>query len=221
MAAKVKKEQKLCIEINLLPADLRERKKDLSWLTDRRVVWPVIALIAAVFLSFLLFSHISERIDTLEQKLKDTKAEVEKERPLLDKIKDLDEKIAIITQKRNALQSIQINKKRWVILFENISAILPPNMWLVSLQQTGQQELELRGSTFDFSEVAEYMVKLEKQMSISSVKLATITTTKVEGEEAYTFTMKAKIRDSLNPDAEDQPADEDSGKKKGKKGKKK
>lgn len=220
MAAKVKKEQKLCIEINLLPADLRERKKDFSWLTDRRVVWPVIALIVAGILSFLLLTHISERIDSLEQKLKDTKAEVEKERPLLDKIKDLDEKIAIITQKRNALQSIQINKKRWVILFENISAILPPNMWLVSLQQTGQQELELRGSTFDFSEVAEYMVKLEKQMSISSVKLATITTTKVEGEEAYTFTMKAKIRDSLNPDAEDQPAEENTGKK-GKKGKKK
>lgn len=221
MAAKVKKEQKLCIEINLLPADLRERKKDFSWLTDRRVVWPVIALIVAAILTFLLLTHISERLDTLEQKVKDTQAEVEKERPLLDKIKELDDKIAVITQKRNALQSIQINKKRWVILFENISAVLPPNMWLISLQQSGQQELELRGSTFDFSEVAEYMVKLEKQMSISSVKLASIATTKVEGEEAYAFTMKAKIRDSLNPDAEDQPAEEDTGKKKAKKGKKK
>ena len=116
---------------------------------------------------------------------------------LLDKIKELDGKIAIITQKRNALKSIQVSKKRWVILFENISAILPPNMWLTALQQTSAYEMELRGTTYDFSEVAEYMVKLEKQVSIASVTLVTITNTKVEGEDAYTFTMKAKIREDL------------------------
>ena len=134
---------------------------------------------------------------TLQNALASTKAEIEKEKPLLDKIKELDGKIAIITQKRNALKSIQVSKKRWVILFENISAILPPNMWLTALQQTSAYEMELRGTTYDFSEVAEYMVKLEKQVSIASVTLVTITNTKVEGEDAYTFTMKAKIREDL------------------------
>jgi type IV pilus assembly protein PilN len=134
---------------------------------------------------------------SLQNALESTKAEIEKEKPLLNKIKELDSKIAIITQKRNALKSIQVSKKRWVILFENISAILPPNMWLTALQQTSAQEIELRGTTYDFSEVAEYMVKLEKQVSIASVTLVTISNTKVEGEDAYTFTMKAKIREDL------------------------
>ena len=195
MATK-KKDLNLCIEINLLPAEFRRQKKDFSWILDRRVVWPVVATIVFVFCIFLL-AYMNDSRQTLQNALASTKAEIEKEKPLLDKIKELDGKIAIITQKRNALKSIQVSKKRWVILFENISAILPPNMWLTALQQTSAYEMELRGTTYDFSEVAEYMVKLEKQVSIASVTLVTITNTKVEGEDAYTFTMKAKIREDL------------------------
>lgn len=196
MATK-KKDLNLCIEINLLPAEFRRQKKDFSWILDRRVVWPVVAIVVFVFCVFLLFAYMNDSRQTLQNALASTKAEIEKEKPLLDKIKELDGKIAIITQKRNALKSIQVSKKRWVILFENISAILPPNMWLTALQQTSAYEMELRGTTYDFSEVAEYMVKLEKQVSIASVTLVTITNTKVEGEDAYTFTMKAKIREDL------------------------
>ncbi|MBO5950779.1 MAG: PilN domain-containing protein [Fibrobacteraceae bacterium] len=196
MATK-KKDLNLCIEINLLPAEFRRQKKDFSWILDRRVVWPVVATIVFIFCIFLLFAYMNDSRQTLQNALASTKAEIEKEKPLLDKIKELDGKIAIITQKRNALKSIQVSKKRWVILFENISAILPPNMWLTALQQTSAYEMELRGTTYDFSEVAEYMVKLEKQVSIASVTLVTITNTKVEGEDAYTFTMKAKIREDL------------------------
>ena len=196
MATK-KKDLNLCIEINLLPAEFRRQKKDFSWILDRRVVWPVVAIIVFVFCIFLLFAYMNDSRQTLQNALASTKAEIEKEKPLLDKIKELDGKIAIITQKRNALKSIQVSKKRWVILFENISAILPPNMWLTALQQTSAYEMELRGTTYDFSEVAEYMVKLEKQVSIASVTLVTITNTKVEGDDAYTFTMKAKIREDL------------------------
>ena len=196
MATK-KKDLKLCIEINLLPAEFRRQKKDFSWILDRPVVWRVVATIVFVFCIFLLFAYMNDSRQTLQNALASTKAEIEKEKPLLDKIKELDGKIAIITQKRNALKSIQVSKKRWVILFENISAILPPNMWLTALQQTSAYEMELRGTTYDFSEVAEYMVKLEKQVSIASVTLVTITNTKVEGEDAYTFTMKAKIREDL------------------------
>ena len=196
MATK-KKDLNLCIEINLLPAEFRRQKRDFSWILDRLVVWPVVAIIVFVFCIFLLFAYMNDSRQTLQNALASTKAEIEKEKPLLDKIKELDGKIAIITQKRNALKSIQVSKKRWVILFENISAILPPNMWLTALQQTSAYEMELRGTTYDFSEVAEYMVKLEKQVSIASVTLVTITNTKVEGEDAYTFTMKAKIREDL------------------------
>lgn len=195
--AKKNKELSLCIEINLLPAEYRKKKKNLGWIVDRRVVWPTLAMILFAFCAYSLMTYVDVTQQDLQRRLEETKAEVEKERPLLNKINDLDAKLAVITQKRNALKSIQTSKKKWVILFENISSVLPPNMWLSSLQQSGANDIELRGTTFDFSEVAEYMVKLEKQVSISSVTLVTINTSKVDGEDAFTFTMRAGIRENL------------------------
>jgi type IV pilus assembly protein PilN len=55
----------------------------------------------------------------------------------------------------------------------------------------------MKGTTFDFSEVAEYMVKLEKQMSVEKVSLVSISTTKVDGDEAYSFTLKVELKKDL------------------------
>jgi type IV pilus assembly protein PilN len=206
MATKKKKEaakptvatrKSLCVSINLLPREYRKPVKDFSWITDRRVVWPTLALVAALVSVAMLFSFIEETTSSLKQELERVRAEVERERPLLTKISDLEQKQGIINTKINALKSIQVSKKRWVILFENVSSVLPPNMWLTSLNQLSENDLEMRGTTFDFSEVAEYMVKLEKQVSVDKVTLVNIATTKVDGEEAYVFTIKVLLKQDL------------------------
>lgn len=198
MAAKKESTKKpLCISINLLPPEYRKVQKDLTWITDRRIVWPTIALIAAFVGVYMLNAFTTETISGLQSELDRVRSEVNRERPLLTKISDLEQKQSVINTKINALKSIQVSKKRWVILFENVSSVLPPNMWLTSISQLGENELEMKGTTFDFSEVAEYMVKLEKQISVEKVSLVTITTTKVEGEEAYNFTIKVVLKQDL------------------------
>lgn len=184
------------LEINLLPAEFRKAKTDLSWVVDRRIVWPTILLIVAILGSFFAYLHIRDTITSLTEQLTSVKAEIERERPLLEKIKVLDEKLTIIGQKNKALKSIQVSKKRWVILFENISSVLPPNMWLTNLTDDGANTISMIGKTYDFSEVAEYMVSLERQVSFSSVTLVTITNEKIDEDIAYSFTLKC----SVNPD---------------------
>ena len=192
-----KSKRDICISINLLPPEYRKVKKDLSWVTDRRIIWPTVALIVAII--GFLYAHIQmeEKITDLQNDVNRVKAEVERDRPLLTKIGELEQKQAVVNTKINALKSIQVSKKRWVVLFENVSSVLPPNMWLTSLNQTAENNMEMKGLTFDFSEVAEYMVKLEKQASVEKVTLVTISTTKVEGEEAYDFLIKVVLKNDL------------------------
>jgi len=187
----------LAITINLLPGDNRKKQTDLTWLTDRRIVWPTIFFILAIFASVFVYAYTLQEIASTESELQSVRASVERERPLLKKISELEKHQSIINTKINALKSIQISKKRWVVLFENISSVLPPNMWLLSLSQVGEFNLEMRGTTFDFSEVAEYMVKLEKQISVQKVSLVSISTTKVDGDEAYSFTLKVELKRDL------------------------
>ncbi|WP_298768026.1 PilN domain-containing protein [uncultured Fibrobacter sp.] len=192
----------LAISINLLPPEYRKKQKDFTWITDRRIIWPTIALIAAAVAVMMLQTFINETISRLSTELTSVQEEVERERPLLSKISDLEQKQGVINTKINALKSIQVSKKRWVMLLENISSVLPPNMWVTSINQMGDFDLEMKGVTFDFSEVAEYMVKLEKQASIQSVSLVTIATTKVETEEAYNFTIKVILKQDLGLEEE-------------------
>ena len=187
----------LAITINLLPGDNRKKQKDLTWLTDRRIVWPTIFFILAVFVAVFVYAYTLQELASTEAELQSVRASVERERPLLKKISELEKNQSIINTKINALKSIQISKKRWVVLFENISSVLPPNMWLTSVSQVSEFNLEMKGTTFDFSEVAEYMVKLEKQVSVKKVSLVTISTTKVDGDEAYSFTLKVELNRDL------------------------
>ena len=187
----------LAISINLLPPEYRKKQKDFTWVTDRRIIWPTVASLVAIVAIVMLQGYVNETINGLSQELTRVQEEVERERPLLSKISDLEQKQGVINTKINALKSIQVSKKRWVILFENISSVLPPNMWITSINQMGEFDLEMRGVTYDFSEVAEYMVKLEKQVSIQSVSLVTISTSKQEGKEAYNFTIKVILKQDL------------------------
>ena len=198
MANKSKGSNKaLAITINLMPSEYRKKQTDLTWVTDRRIVWPTVIFIVAIVAALFVYAYTLESISTKEAELQSVRAAVERERPLLLKISELEKNQSIINSKINALKSIQINKKRWVVLFENVSSVLPPNMWLTSLSQVSENDLEMKGMTFDFSEVAEYMVKLEKQVSIEKVTLLTIATTKVDGEEAYSFTIKVVLKQDL------------------------
>ena len=195
MATKINKGAKaLAITINLLPGEHRKKQTDLTWVTDRRIVWPTIIFIVAVVAGLFLYAYTLETLSSLDAELQSVRAEVNRQRPLLIKIGELEKSQAIINSKIKALKSIQINKKRWVVLFENISSVLPPNMWLMSVSQVSEYNLEMKGTTFDFSEVAEYMVKLEKQSSVAKVSLVTISTTKVDGDEAYSFTLKVELK---------------------------
>ena len=200
MASKKKEPTRnaLAISINLLPPEFRKKQKDFTWITDRRIIWPTVALLVAIVAVSMLQTYINETIGSLSSELTRVQEEVERERPLLSKISDLEQKQGVINTKINALKSIQVSKKRWVILFENISSVLPPNMWITSINQVGEFDLEMRGTTYDFSEVAEYMVKLEKQASIQSVTLVTISTAKVDNKEAYNFTIKVVLKQDLS-----------------------
>ena len=180
----------LAISINLLPPEFRKKQKDFTWVTDRRVIWPTVAAVVAIVAVLMLQAFVAETIGSLSSELSRVQEEVERERPLLSKISDLEQKKGVVTTKINALKSIQVSKKRWVVLFENISSVLPPNMWITSINQLGEFDMEMRGVTLDFPEVAEYMVKLEKQVSVQSVSL--------DGDEAYNFTIKIVLRQDLN-----------------------
>lgn len=190
------------IAINLLPGELRSGRMNFTWLSDRRVIYPTLSIILVSVVCLFFWMHIKEEIARRNVIIEKLRTEVEQNRPLLEQVKQLEQQLSVIAQKNKALKSIQVSKKRWVILFENISSILPANMWLNAVLQESEAMLEIRGVTYDFSEIADYMVKLEEQVSFTSVSLVSITTMKAEGgDNAFSFTLKCAINTQLGLEA--------------------
>ena len=106
----------------------------------------------------------------------------------------MEKQLAEIEQKNLALQSIQVSKKRWIVIYENLSSVITPNTWFTKFAQdikaapgaateNDPNKMTLTGQTHQFSEVAEYMVDLENFDSIDKVSLKEIKTVRNNNSE--------------------------------------
>lgn len=190
------------LNINLLPQEHRSIRRDFSWMGDRRIVWPSILLLVVFVGMSVRFIQLAETLDAKQTRLEYIQSEIKNNRTILDKIKQLDESLKIIAEKNKALKSIQVSKKRWVALFESISKVLPENMWLISILQNQPNQLEIKGLTYDFSEVANYMVNLEMEPTFVKVELVSIGSVRGRNAETeqYEFVMKCIINENLGLD---------------------
>jgi len=184
------------MEINLLPSEYRQNKLNLAWMLDARVIWATFALVLVALVLSLLYYHVTETTNELKKTVEQTRQAIEKERPLLDKIADLEQKQKAIKEKSDALRSIQVNRKRWVLMFEDFSTALPPGTWISGIIQE-ENVMTISCTTWNFPEVALYMLKLEQTQSVTEVSLTSINSIKVNNEDAYNFSLKVKFNPNL------------------------
>jgi len=184
------------MEINLLPSEYRLNKVNLSWILDARVIWATFALIFVTLVMSLLYYHVIETTNELKSAVAQTKQAIERERPLLDKIAELEKKQKVIKEKSDALRSIQVSRKRWVLMFEDFSTTLPPGTWISGIIQEGDV-MNISCTTWNFPEVALYMLKLEQTQSVTEVSLTNISAVKNNGEEAYNFSLRVRFNPNL------------------------
>ncbi len=184
------------MEINLLPSEFRQNKLNLSWILDSRVIWGTFAIILVALVLSLLYYHVIETTNELQSAVTQTKQAIERERPLLDKIAELEAKQKVIKEKSDALRSIQVSRKRWVLMFEDFSTTLPPGTWISGIIQEGDI-MNISCATWHFPEVALYMLKLEQTQSVTEVSLTNINAVRLNNEDAYNFSLRVKFNPNL------------------------
>jgi len=184
------------MEINLLPSEFRQNKLNLSWILDSRVIWATFAIILVALVLSLLYYHVIETTNELNSAVAQTKQAIERERPLLDKIAELEKKQKVIKEKSDALRSIQVSRKRWVLMFEDFSTTLPPGTWISGIIQEADV-MNISCATWHFPEVALYMLKLEQTQSVTEVSLTNINAVRINNEDAYNFSLRVRFNPNL------------------------
>lgn len=185
------------IHVNLLPIEYRVVKKDYSYLLDMRILVPSMALIAMLAAYVIGQSFFKANLATKRESLEQVKREISENSYVAGRIKELETLRDEKTAKNNSLKSISVSKKKWVRILEGINKSLPLNMWVETIKQAeaNNNEMEVRGRTYVFPEIAEYMLEMEKNEYFSKVLLNSIELQKEAERTSFLFT----IRINLNP----------------------
>lgn len=190
------------IHVNLLPIEYRVVKKDYSYLIDMRILASATALIAVLAAYLIGQSFFKANLEGKREALEQVKAEIAANHYVASQIKELEDRRDAMTAKNNSLKSISVSKRKWVRILEGINKSLPLNMWVESVKQAeaNDNEMELRGRTYVFPEIAEYMLEMEKNEYFSKVFLRSIELQKDQARSSFLFTVLINLNPNVGID---------------------
>lgn len=203
------------LQLNLLPPEHQHKRKDISWILDRRVVWPLMALFILLCTGAMMWWTLLEQESELATEKQTLDEQIALQRPVLVQLNSISANLKEIKQKNLALKSIQVSKQKWISVYETISSQLPPNTWLLSLAQTDRNpsdtakgsdksnELKIQANSHKFEEVAKYMEQLVASEEIDSVALKSVQKVNAPQGSVYQMNLVAYINPYIGIDGAD------------------
>ncbi len=190
------------IHVNLLPIEYRIIKKDFTWLLDYRIFVSTLA-VAGVLAAYVIGqSFFHANVESKKTALAKIQAEIGANAYVAAKIRELEKLRDDKTAKNNSLKSISVSKKKWVRILEGLNKSMPLNMWIESIKEAEaiDNEMELKGRTYVFPEIAEYMLELQKNEYFSKVLLNGIELQKDQNRSSFTFNIKVNLNPNVGID---------------------
>ncbi|BBO84306.1 PilN domain-containing protein [Desulfosarcina ovata] len=158
------------IRINLLPFRAARKKENVRRQLSIFLLSLFLIVIVASWFSF----YLSGKVKTLNAKIKDTKAQVEKYNKINKEIAEIKNKLAILNKKIEVIKSLDLTRKAPVELLDDMSRlVVDKQMWLTHLEDRSGK-IKVAGVALDNPTVAEYMTRIDSSARYTNVKLVSI-----------------------------------------------
>jgi type IV pilus assembly protein PilN len=158
------------IRINLLPFRAARKKENIR----RQVSIFLLSLVLVLIVAFWVNYMLSRKIDTLNEQIKTTQAQVDKYNKINKEIQEIKKKLDLLNKKIDVIQSLDLTRKAPVELLDDISRLtVEKRMWLTGLKEKAGK-IEVVGIAVDNPTVAEYMTRIEASQKYIGVKLLSI-----------------------------------------------
>ena len=175
------------IRINLLPFRAARKKENIRRQISIFLLSLVLVVIVATWFSFVL----SGKIESLDNQIKETRAQVDKYNKINKEIDEIKKKLDILNKKIEVIRSLDLTRKAPVELLDDISTlIVEKQMWLTGLEEkTGA--VKIVGIALDNPTIAEFMTRIEASEKYDDVKLLSINQdTSVKGLQLKRFEIR-------------------------------
>ncbi len=176
------------IKVNLLPVKKKKAKPVPSFLFYAIGLFVVVCLVLG-YMFYFYSSRLSERqaqFRANEQKIAELKAKIKE-------VEDFEQRNAVFQKRKEVIEQLGKNKTLPVKMIDEVSALLPPGVWLTALDFKGQ-EVSLGGSAFTNSDVVNYVNGMKSSKMFSDVFLQESVQATADKTSVYNFKLKCKVQ---------------------------
>ncbi|MGB4593902.1 MAG: hypothetical protein WBI63_09040 [Coriobacteriia bacterium] len=184
------------MRVNLLPPEITEKRKG-----EKRLVYVVFAFIAVAVLLAAVWGFALVRADGKQKDLDAQAQTLEQTKQQADALKVFEDQDAELQRRRSIAVLALTGRRNWSRLLDEISLVLPADVWLATLGAGEAQNLELNGYAVDADDTPDYghksiakvLVRLADLDQLFDVWLTNSVATLLQDQPAIQFTVTAGV----------------------------
>lgn len=174
--------------INLLPPEIIERQK-----ASRKVTYFSGGLIALVLLLTLVYLMLVWRVSQENVLLQQLKGDNQRLKDIVAGYKTYQDKQNELQRREKILTQAIENRLLWSHILNEISMVIPSDVWLNSFTGDVTSGISVRGYTFDHPTVAKWMIRQGEIKKLTEVELRLSQKTELEAQKVIEFETGAKL----------------------------
>jgi Tfp pilus assembly protein PilN len=189
------------IKINLLPPEERVEKKVRITLPPVGIYEIIGTIVLGVSVLWLLFSCSVSRakIAGLNKEIKEYQREIDKLRPVVEKVNRLENRKRDIKKKVNVVKALLRKTTVEVRILDELSKSVPKYVWLKNVTRTGPN-LKIEGGAFSNLFIADFIENLKLSPVFGeNIILEKISASKEKDVEFLVFSLQVPIESGILP----------------------
>jgi len=177
------------IKINLLPVKKKRKQKPLPSFAISMIL---ITLVAGAILAWLVF-FFSGRIAEKQAMVKSNEAKIVELKRKIKDVEDYEKRNADFQKRKEIIEQLGKNKTLPVKILDEINKLLPPGVWLVSMDVAGDN-VNLSCTAFTNTDVVNYVDNLKLSKLFADIYLQESVQAQVSGYSIYNFRLTFKVK---------------------------
>jgi type IV pilus assembly protein PilN len=166
------------IRINLLPFRAARKKENVRRQVSIFLLSLLLVTVAVIFFNF----RLSNKINTLNTVIADTKAQVEKYNKINEEIDDIKRKLEVLNKKITVIETLEANRRDSITLLDAMTKLIMVDRMWFTLLRTKEDSVDVTGIALDNRTVADFMTRLEFSDYYANVNLKTIKQEAIAGK---------------------------------------
>ena len=177
------------IKVNLLSAIKRKKQRPLPTFMISMVL---VTLVAGAVLAYLVF-FFSGRVSERQAKVRDNEAKITELKQKIKDVEDFEKRNADFQKRKEIIEQLGKNKTLPVKILDEINKLLPPGVWLVSMDVAGNN-VNLSCTAFTNTDVVNYVDNLKNSKLFTDIYLQESVQAQAAGFSLYNFRLTFKVK---------------------------